>query len=141
MRPCLTSDKDFVYQTKRITMEPYVVKIWGVWDDVFQKGRFNKNFNVDFTQIIQYRGKDIGIFIFEDEPNSIQVDNIQILPEYQNRGIGSHLLNSIISKAKDIRKSVTLQVLKTNPKAKKLYERLGFKMLRETEYHFQMKLK
>jgi ribosomal protein S18 acetylase RimI-like enzyme len=139
VRPCLISDKEFVYETKRIAMSPSVEKIWGKWDEGYQRGRFNKFFNPDLTQIIQYSGQDIGALIVEDEPNSIQVDNIQILPEFQNRGIGSFLLIQIIKKAKKSRKTVTLQVLKSNLDAKKLYERLEFKVIRETEYHYQLK--
>ena len=139
MRPCLESDKDFVYQTKKITMKKSVVKIWGVWDEVFQKDRFDKNFDSNITQIVQYLKTDIGIFVVEEFSDRFQVDNIQLLPEYQNKGIGSFLLISLIKKAKKIGKSVTLQVLKSNPEALKLYERLGFKNIKETEFHFQMK--
>ena len=139
LRPCLISDKEFAYQTKKTAMKPSVEKIWGEWNDEFQRRRFDKNFNQDNTQIVQYSGIDIGILIVEDETNSIQVDNIQILPEYQNRGIGSFLLIQIIKKAKKTRKTVTLQVLKTNPDAKKLYERLGFEVIGETEYHYQLR--
>ena len=139
LRSCSILDKDFVYQTKKIAMKPYIEKIWGSWDDEFQTERFNKNFNPRFTQIVQYLEKDIGILIVEEELDTFQVDNIQILPEYQNRGIGSFLLIQIIKKARKIGKSVTLQVLKTNPDAKKLYERLGFEEVGGTEFHFQMK--
>ena len=139
LRSCSILDKDFVYQTKKIAMKPYIEKIWGSWDDEFQTERFNKNFNPQFTQIVQYLEKDIGILIVEEELDTFQVDNIQILPEYQNRGIGSFLLIQIIKKARKIGKSVTLQVLKTNPDAKKLYERLGFEEVGGTEFHFQMK--
>ena len=139
LRPCLISDKEFVYQTKKITMKPYVKEIWGEWNEEFQRGRFDTNFNVDNTQIVQYSDVDIGVLIIEENTHAIQVDNIQLIPEYQNRGIGSFLLITLIKNAMKVGKSVTLQVLKSNSKAKNLYERLGFNLIKETEFHFQMK--
>lgn len=140
LRSCKNSDKEFIYNTKKITMRAYVEKIWNVWDEDFQKERFNTNFNIDLTQIIHYLGKDVGILIVDENSDSIHVNNIQILPKYQNLGIGSYLLQKIIAKAKHSGKSVTLQVLKSNLKAKKLYERLGFKIIKDADYHFQMKI-
>jgi ribosomal protein S18 acetylase RimI-like enzyme len=49
-------------------------------------------------------------------------------------------LHKIIIDAKYSGKSVTLQVLKSNPKAKALYERLGFKVIEDAGYHFKMKI-
>lgn len=139
LRPCLIEDKDFVYNVKKSTMKSYVEKSWGVWDENFQRRRFNRNFNLDNSQIMQLNGEDIGILIIEENPMVIQIDNIQILPDYQNEGIGSMILTNIIQKAVKKGKTVKLQVLKTNPKAKKLYEHLGFFVEDETEFHFLMR--
>ena len=55
------------------------------------------------------------------------ITNVAILPEYQNRGIGSFLIESIIKKAQFIEyKSITLEVRKSNITAQALYLKIGF---------------
>ncbi|MBW4512743.1 MAG: GNAT family N-acetyltransferase [Scytonematopsis contorta HA4267-MV1] len=55
---------------------------------------------------------------------------MELLPEYQCLGIGTQLIQSVISQAKSLNKPVVLHVLKINP-AKSLYERLGFETVEE----------
>lgn len=88
-------------------------------------------------QIIEKAGKDIGCISIMEELDHISLSLIEILPKYQNQGIGSTLIKDTIAKA-EINKSVKLQVLKTNKKAFKLYERLGFILEEETETHFKL---
>ncbi len=57
---------------------------------------------------------------------------IYIDPEYQGKGIGSHLLKDMIQQAKDANCFVTiLQTL--NPKAQALYEKFGFEEYEKDE--------
>ncbi len=50
-----------------------------------------------------------------------------ILPEYQNQGIGSFLIEAIVRKAQFIEyKKVTLEVRKSNINAQALYLKIGF---------------
>ena len=80
-------------------------------------------------------GCDIGFYndvILEDK---YEIGNICILPECQNRGIGTEILKELLEKNAD--KIITLQYFKSNPVGR-LYERLGFKVVGETSYHYQM---
>jgi ribosomal protein S18 acetylase RimI-like enzyme len=47
-------------------------------------------------------------------------------------------MTSIIRNASENSANVMLQVLKVNPKAKALYERLGFTVYETTDTHFKM---
>ena len=139
LRPCFPMDGEFYYNVKKITLKTYVEQTWGVWDEEYQRERHKMNFSPEYTKIIQFHGTDIGILAIQEESESMEVHNIEILPEYQNKGIGTHLLVNIIQQAAEKRKSITLQVIKSNLKANKLYQRLGFKVESETETHFRMK--
>ncbi|WP_217638609.1 GNAT family N-acetyltransferase [Nitrosospira multiformis] len=53
----------------------------------------------------------------------VYVANFQLSPAWQNRGIGTKLLNRLL--ATHSRDSIQLTTFKDNP-AKRLYERMGF---------------
>ncbi|MHA1112544.1 MAG: GNAT family N-acetyltransferase [Promethearchaeota archaeon] len=139
LRQCFPEDSDFYYNVKKITLKEYVEKTWGAWDEDFQRKRHKMNFSPEYTQIIQCDGEDIGILVIQEELEVLKIHNIEILPGFQNKGIGAQLLQSIIHRATEKTKNITLQVFKTNPKAKKFYQRLGFKIETENATHFLMK--
>ena len=59
--------------------------------------------------------------------------------EFQKLGIGRLIMEQIIEKANSKKKSIRLQVLKINIKARSFYEKLGFKSINEKENHIEMK--
>jgi|TARA_B110000263_G_scaffold209121_1_gene191060 ribosomal protein S18 acetylase RimI-like enzyme len=65
--------------------------------------------------------------------------SIQLLPQHQDRGIGTSLIDVLFKEARDEGKRLTLQVLKVNDRARQLYERLGFSTVEETDTHYLMK--
>ena len=138
-RPGQKSDNDFIYFVKKSTLREYVEQTWGPWDEKFQVALHNKNIHPEEYQIIEYHGKDIGVLKIQEDSQSIEIDIIEILPEYQKKGLGTHLLKNIISSATRKNKFVSLQVLKANTKALKLYHRLGFHVIHETDTHLRMK--
>lgn len=64
---------------------------------------------------------------------------IQLAPSLQGRGLETQLLDEIIREARSARASIRLGVLKVNP-ARRLYERLGFVVVRETVDRVKMHL-
>ncbi|TAH32272.1 MAG: N-acetyltransferase [Alphaproteobacteria bacterium] len=132
LRPAVLEDASFVDRLTRLVMQSYVELTWTETSDI--EAYFYKNrFNLATTKIIQLDGKDIGRVSVLINENKISIDNIHILPEYQNKGIGSGIIQKVIDEA-DIRNlPVVLHVLKVNP-AKKLYYALGFN-IEEDEIH------
>ena len=60
--------------------------------------------------------------------DTLQMDGIVVDASGRGKGVGTALLNAIIDTAKSHSLSkVTLDVIDTNPRAKALYERVGFK--------------
>lgn len=73
------------------------------------------------------------------DDNTFEIGNICIKPEYQNKGIGTAILKEILFEHK--KQNIKLQVFKINEKAIKLFEKIEFRKIGETEYHYQMKKK
>lgn len=61
---------------------------------------------------------------------------LEILPEFQGKGIGSSILKDVIEDAKKKDKKVQIGCFKVNEGTKTLYLRSGFKIIYETETHF-----
>lgn len=136
-RPVCYQDYDFLYQLHIATMKNYVDKTWG-WNDDFQQKMFKENFEPDKLKIITFDKKDIGIIVVENSDKDVFLRVIEILPEYQNKGIGRCIIQDIIDKANNTNKVVFLYVLKVNP-AQSLYKNLGFEIISETITHYVMK--
>ena len=57
-----------------------------------------------------------------------QVNNFGILPEFRNRGIGSHLMQYMMDwLVENGNREISLEVRTTNRGAIRLYQRLGFR--------------
>jgi len=84
---------------------------------------------LDKPMILNLRKKGIFKDSFEKEcfDDEFYIDTISVLEEYQGLGIAKEFFNFAFEKAKEFGfKKVSLLVDFENPKAKALYERLGF---------------
>ena len=82
-------------------------------------------------------GKTIGCLKYESAQNTLNIIQIQISPEFQNKGHGYRLLKHIIDNSAS--KTISLTVLKVNP-AYHLYTRLGFTTVGKDEHEYHMQL-
>lgn len=134
------SDADYLWlwSLKRETMRVYVEQTWGKWDDEAQAERFRRNFQPDHVQVIVLDGQDAGLLHVVRSAEEIRLVNIQVSPEFQNRGLGTAVMHGLLAEARGAGLPLCLQVLKVNP-ARRLYERIGFAVAGETETHYQMR--
>ena len=116
-------DSEFVFAVKKAAFREYVEQIWG-WDDTYQKELHNRRFGSQDLLIIQFNGADVGFLSTSNTSDTLNVDQIYILPEYQGKGIGAACMRTIIDDANIEQKPVTLQVLRINTRATAFYERL-----------------
>jgi len=137
LRPATQEDYDFLWWLHRATMRSYVDKTWG-WDEAWQSQSFQERFNPTTREIIEFDGVPIGYIAVERRKEVIFLSSIEIAPDYQNRGIGTMLIQALLDEGRSRGVSVELYVLKVNP-ARRLYERLGFTIIRETETHHIMR--
>ena len=95
---------------------------WGGWvDKEFQRG-----FIVQNIHIIIAGGDRVGFLSVITEDDNIHIDNIQLSSNVQKNGIGTKILKNIINS--NIKSTISLTTFDDNP-AKRLYERLGFKII------------
>jgi ribosomal protein S18 acetylase RimI-like enzyme len=95
-----------------------------------QKADYERKFPDALQQVIYCRKKAVGRLYTNETENNTHIIDIALLPQYRKKGIGNFVLQQLIDKAKKQQKTISLQVIKTNP-AKNLYIRLGFIVVKE----------
>ena len=136
LRPAAPLDADLICTITERTMRRYVEQTWG-WDEAKAVKMFRERVAQGHYEVIVLNGVDIGAVNCHRRGDTLYVSNIEILPEYQRRGLGTTILQRIIAEAQRDGLTVTLRILKVNP-ARSLYERLGFIVTREDETHYYM---
>lgn len=98
-----------------------------------------KRIELEFSsaQILELDGHPIGLIKVSRRINDWEILQVQLIPELQRMGIGTTVIQEILSEADKHAVPVRLSVLNTNY-AKRLYERLGFVCAEESEYSCTM---
>lgn len=139
LKPALATDYRWLWELKRQTMRPYVELTWGSWDDAVQEAFFRRNFSSETVQIIQVEEQNAGLLNLEHEAGELFLANLQIAPGWQNRGLGTAVIRTVLESARTLQKPIRLQVLRVNTGALRLYARMGFSTYQESPTHFLMR--
>lgn len=87
--------------------------------------------DLPLKKVLKNHGFSEDLQLFTDKetfPNEFYLDTISVAKEFRGQGIGHKLLEALPKWAKEnARHKVGLAVDKGNPKAKKLYQEMGFK--------------
>jgi ribosomal protein S18 acetylase RimI-like enzyme len=140
-RPAAEADKELLRRIHHAAYRDVVVRQFGPWDEADQDTRFDAAFSTSDLRVIEVNGVAAGSIQSVVEDDQVFLAGIQLLPDYQNRGIGTDLITAEIARERLLGKPLRLQVLRANERARALYERLGFRVVGESEIRFFMILK
>lgn len=90
--------------------------------------------NITKYQKIIVFGKVVGCYHIEPYQDGVLISILYLEKEVREKHIGTRILKAII----DTYENVYLWVYKENKRAIRLYERLGFRTIQETEMRFLM---
>lgn len=137
LRDAAADDVEFLFSLLRASLGPYVVQTFGPWDDAEQRTRFLETTDPATHRIVEQDGRPVGCLAVRRLPDEVRLNRVLLLPEVQNRGIGTQLVREVVAKARAAGLPVRLRVFRVNP-ARRLYERLGFVATGETDTHVLM---
>jgi len=144
LRPVTPADDEFliaVYGSSRAEELAQVVWPEGQkeafvrWQFDMQRQDYNRNYpNAEYSVILLDESPAGRIWIERDD-KVIHLLDIAILPQFQNRGIGTLLLRQLIDESARTEKSLRHTVFVLNTDAHRFYERLGFVDIEESGAH------
>lgn len=137
LRPATHGDLEFLYRVQHDAMRPHIERVYGAWDEEERRKRFHAKTDPASHDIIELDGERVGCQWVRREPDALFLVRIYLMPAVHGQGIGTHVVELLLDRARHESLPVRLRVLKGNP-AKRLYERLGFTVTREIETHDYM---
>ena len=136
LRPAVDTDEPFVNALTRETMRTYVES---TWSDQRDRERYyaGNSFHREHTRIICDGERAVGRVTLAYRDGGLFIDNLHIIPEMQNRGIGAWVLETVIAEGESQGLPIRLTVLRNNP-ARRLYDRAGFAVIGEADQRYAM---
>jgi len=125
--------------------------IFRLESNTFKKDAFFKNSilnliinNTFFFKLINDDNSNeiVGfIIVIQDQEYRVNLINLLISKQYQNKGYGSHLLKYTLNKIKEMN-NIEVIVLNVNSKNKvaiRLYQKFGFRIVQKIENYYRQK--
>lgn len=111
------------------------------WQFDLQRREYDARFPDAEYDVILVDDQPAGRIWIGRDGEEIHLLDIVVLPEFQNRGVGRALLNSLIDEAKQTGKELGHMVFVMNIGALRFYERLGFVVTEEIGAYKRMEWK
>jgi GNAT superfamily N-acetyltransferase len=150
LRPVTPDDDPFllsVYTSTRadelaqVEWQPGQKEAFVKWQFDMQRREYDARFPHAEYNIIEIDGKPAGRIWIGRSEEEIRLLDIALLPEFQNRGAGTILLNLLIDEAKGTGKRLRHMVFVLNNNADRFYLRLGFVEIEDIGGYKHMELK
>jgi ribosomal protein S18 acetylase RimI-like enzyme len=135
-RPALDRDFDYCRRIYFAEMEWIIRELH--LDEAAQAESFQQQWNPTQIRMITLGDTDIGWLQSFPQDNDLFLSQLFIERAHQRCGIGTEVVKRLMKEAERLNQAVRLDVVKINP-AKRLYERLGFRIVGEEEHKFHMK--
>jgi GNAT superfamily N-acetyltransferase len=129
LRPASTTDVEAVAELRAVVMRPDLERL-GRYDAHRVRQRFRDGFTPAHTWIIEVGGALAGCVALRPAPDAHWLEHFYLAPHLQGTGIGTAVLQDLLTHCDRAGRPVRLNVLRGSP-ARRLYERLGFRL--ETE--------
>jgi len=135
LRPVTPADREFLLSVYADTREQELSQVqWEEgqkeafvrWQFERQDEEYNQRYPNARYQVILVDGVPAGRIWIGTDDKQIRLLDIALLQQFQNRGVGSHLLRQLIAEASEAKKPLRHMVFMLNDNAFRFYERLGF---------------
>lgn len=140
LRPVSETDNEFLLSVYASTRADELAQVeWAEgqkemflrWQLTLQRREYETRFpDADYRVIVVDQVPAGRIWVGTDD-QQIRLLDIALLPQFQNRGVGTGLLKSLMVEAENAGKALRHMVFVLNNNADRFYERLGFKRIED----------
>ncbi len=138
LRPATADDRAWLEGLRRSVYQELFVATFGGWDEARHARHCAECWALGGISLVELDGERVGMIQLLEQPDGIEIGEIQLRPSHQNRGIGSQLLRDAIARAHEQRRSVLLSLGLKNERAHRLYRQLGFRDISQSDTHYHM---
>lgn len=131
LRPTTWADFEFVFQLNKVNLQKSAARSHE-WNEEAERAALQQKFEPGRDQIIQIEGRDAGVFTIEYHNAEVCLNRIELLPEFEGKGIGTALIQDVLIEAKLANVPVALQGLQKNS-VKPFYPQLGYRSIEEVD--------
>jgi GNAT superfamily N-acetyltransferase len=132
-------EMDWAYQLFKSGMQQYIAETWG-WNELFQRHSFLANLPASSFTIAHLNHEDIGGYCLKNKTDHLYLEILLITPQLQRQGLGTQIMQHVMTQATQQGLRIQLRVLKNNP-AHLFYREMGFSVYAEDNFRFKMSSK
>ncbi|TYK64924.1 GNAT family N-acetyltransferase [Colwellia echini] len=140
-RKVQNDDIDFLLSLRRKTMTQHLLMANIRMTDEQHLERIKEHFYDSHIILVDRKPIGLlkmGVVALDNTHKSLHIRQLQIMPKYQRKGIGSKVISVVKKRALQLRLPITLNVLLKNP-ARGLYLRHGFQVEKKNRLEFQLR--
>ncbi len=131
LRRARQSDCEFAKRLYVDSMKLLLSRL-GAWNEQEILSKFDRYFELDKARIISVHDVDAGWLQVSETEYAINLDQIYLAEGFRRQGIGSRLIGDLLATAETKKKPILLSLVCNNP-ALGLYQRLGFRTVRQDD--------
>lgn len=135
-RPALPDEMPWAFQLFKRCLYRYIDQTWG-WDEVFQQHGFLENFSPGNFDFLILRRQRIGGLSLVRRDDDLKLELLLIDAPWRNNGLGSTIMQSLMTQATARSLPLRLSVLRCNP-AYHFYQKLNFRTESQDSERYQM---
>lgn len=134
-RPATDADVPFLLALRREVMDPHLAASGADTSEAHHRRRLMHHYQC--AEVLLVDDAPAGLLKVRRTPEVWEIIQLHLAPRLQGLGLGRGLLEDLIASATAADVGLSLHVLKANP-ARRLYERLGFKIIDESPHDYTM---
>lgn len=148
LRPVKAEDEETLLKIYASTREEELQQVseWTIeqkemflrWQLEMQRRDYEARYPKADYQLILFEGVPAGRLWVARTPEQIRLLDIAVLPEFQNRRIGTYLLGNLIRESEATATPLRHMIYKLNTEARRFYERLGFRLVEDDRMYLLM---
>ncbi|MCW3125487.1 MAG: uncharacterized protein JWO03_1145 [Bacteroidetes bacterium] len=130
-------DREFFRKVHHESYRESIEAIFG-WDEEIQYRFADADFDTRNIHIILWDERPCGVVGWRDNMEETELGPLYLLAQYQGQGIGTKIVQGFIEGASERKALLKLKPLRSNLRARRLYERLGFNVTSGTDQYWFM---